>query len=210
MGKKKENGKMGYGSASACNVRVSAVCLGCLAAVFAFMAYETFFGRFAERFSSVPAEVQRFSVQVDERSGAALLSMLQIYAEKNPEASVMTASSDGSVQETDSGKLAGVVTDASGNAVGVLVEGNIVEDEDGMPVGAVDGAGVFVEGASGVTAAGDAYYHVVWGDTLCRVSSAVHYSVQELAEYNHISDVNLIYAESDLRIPPSGQHALTE
>lgn len=48
---------------------------------------------------------------------------------------------------------------------------------------------------------GNRYYHIVWGDTLCKISSELHYSVDELAEYNHIRNVNLIYAESDLRIP---------
>lgn len=48
---------------------------------------------------------------------------------------------------------------------------------------------------------GNRYYHIVWGDTLCKISSRVHYSVDELAEYNHIRNVHLIYAESDLRIP---------
>lgn len=49
---------------------------------------------------------------------------------------------------------------------------------------------------------GNTYYHVVWGDTLCSISSDLHISVDELAEYNHIRNVHLIYAESDLRIPP--------
>jgi LysM repeat protein len=49
---------------------------------------------------------------------------------------------------------------------------------------------------------GNVYYHVVWGDTLCSISSDLHISVDELAEYNHIRNVHLIYAESDLRIPP--------
>lgn len=48
---------------------------------------------------------------------------------------------------------------------------------------------------------GNRYYHIVWGDTLCKISSLTHYSVDELAEYNHIRNVNLIYAESDLMIP---------
>ena len=48
---------------------------------------------------------------------------------------------------------------------------------------------------------GNKWYHIVWGDTLCDISSDIHYSVDELAEYNHIRNVNLIYAESDLRIP---------
>lgn len=59
-----------------------------------------------------------------------------------------------------------------------------------------------------VDADGNKWYHIVWGDTLCKISSGLHFSVDELAEYNHIRNVNLIYAESDLRIPP--QEAWTE
>jgi len=52
-----------------------------------------------------------------------------------------------------------------------------------------------------VDADGNYYYHIVWGDTLCKISSDLHYSVDEIADYNHIRNVNLIYAESDLRVP---------
>lgn len=48
---------------------------------------------------------------------------------------------------------------------------------------------------------GNTYYHIIAGDTLCKISTLLHYSVDELAEYNHIQNVNMIYAESDLRIP---------
>lgn len=48
---------------------------------------------------------------------------------------------------------------------------------------------------------GNKYYHIVWGDTLCKISSELHYSIDQLAEYNGIRNVHLIYAESDLRIP---------
>ena len=146
-------------------------------------------------------ESKTVEVQVDDRAGEALLGVLQVYAKENPEASVLTAGASGEVTETDPADLAGVVTDSAGNAIGVLVEDRGVEDADGNHIGAVLPDGTFVDGAAGVTGDGIAYYHVVWGDTLCKVSSAVHYSVQELAEYNHIFNVNLIYAESDLRIP---------
>lgn len=44
-------------------------------------------------------------------------------------------------------------------------------------------------------------YRIAWGDTLCKLSRAFNYSVQELAGFNQIPNPNLIYAESMLRIP---------
>lgn len=44
-------------------------------------------------------------------------------------------------------------------------------------------------------------YVIQNGDTLSSISGRVGYSVDELAEYNHIADVNLIYSDSALRLP---------
>lgn len=44
-------------------------------------------------------------------------------------------------------------------------------------------------------------YYIKPGDTLCDISRATGFSVDELAEYNDIRDVNLIYAKSVLRVP---------
>ena len=44
-------------------------------------------------------------------------------------------------------------------------------------------------------------YTIKHGDTLCKISNIFGYSVQEIAEYNHIPNVNLIYANSALRVP---------
>ena len=44
-------------------------------------------------------------------------------------------------------------------------------------------------------------YVIQNGDTLSYISEQVGYSVDELAEYNHIADVNLIYSDSALRLP---------
>ena len=44
-------------------------------------------------------------------------------------------------------------------------------------------------------------YHIQKGDTLSAISDKLLYSVDELAKYNQIKDVNLIYAGSSLRIP---------
>ena len=48
---------------------------------------------------------------------------------------------------------------------------------------------------------GNLIYLVEKGDTLTDVSSRISYSVDEIAEYNHIKDVNLIYAGETLRVP---------
>ena len=45
-------------------------------------------------------------------------------------------------------------------------------------------------------------YTIQEGDTLTRLSAAFGFSVDELANFNKIRDVNLIYADSSLRIPP--------
>lgn len=50
---------------------------------------------------------------------------------------------------------------------------------------------------------GNMVYLVQKGDTLSEVSGMLGYSVDELAEYNNISNVNLIYAAESLRIPAS-------
>lgn len=44
-------------------------------------------------------------------------------------------------------------------------------------------------------------YVVKRGDTLSRISGKVGFSVQELAEYNHIENVNLIYTNQSIRLP---------
>lgn len=50
---------------------------------------------------------------------------------------------------------------------------------------------------------GNMVYLVQKGDTLSEVSGILGYSIDELAEYNHIDNVNLIYAAESLRIPAS-------
>lgn len=47
-------------------------------------------------------------------------------------------------------------------------------------------------------------YMIQKGDTLSEISAKVFYSVDELANYNEIRNVNLIYANSALRIPDLG------
>jgi LysM repeat protein len=54
---------------------------------------------------------------------------------------------------------------------------------------------------------GNLIYLVEKGDTLTDVSSRISYSVDEIAEYNHIKDVNLIYAGETLRVPVDNAQA---
>lgn len=78
-------------------------------------------------------------------------------------------------------------------------------DDEGNPIIGYDENGNPILGYRNprirIDANGNKYYHIVWGDTLCKISSDLHISVDELAEYNHIRNVHLIWAESDLRIP---------
>lgn len=50
---------------------------------------------------------------------------------------------------------------------------------------------------------GNMVYHVNEGDTLTKISNLTGYSVQEIAEYNCIENVNLIYTGQSIRIPAS-------
>lgn len=59
-----------------------------------------------------------------------------------------------------------------------LSRDNIVQDKDGTFV-----------------------YMIQDGDTLSQLSAAFGFSVDELASFNHIRDVDIIYANSSLRVP---------
>ena len=52
---------------------------------------------------------------------------------------------------------------------------------------------------------GTMVYLVSKGDTLSKVSGRIGYSVQELAEFNQIDNVNLIYEGQTLRVPASDE-----
>ena len=54
---------------------------------------------------------------------------------------------------------------------------------------------------------GSVIYLIKKGDTLSEISGRVAYSVDELAEYNHIRNVDLIYEGESLRIPVSEETA---
>lgn len=54
-----------------------------------------------------------------------------------------------------------------------------------------------------IDADGNMVYIVERGDTLTKISRLTGYSIQELAEYNHIENVNLIYTGQAIRIPAS-------
>ena len=52
-------------------------------------------------------------------------------------------------------------------------------------------------------------YTVVWGDTLSDIASEYGISVSELAQYNGISNVNLIYVGQKIQIPQKGVSSTT-
>lgn len=44
-------------------------------------------------------------------------------------------------------------------------------------------------------------YHIIWGDTLTKIANTYNYTVEELAQFNNISNPNLIYAGNDISFP---------
>lgn len=74
------------------------------------------------------------------------------------------------------------------------------EEQKEKPV-IIDGEEIYISEIATFCEDGTLVYRIRWGDTLCRISRIFGYSVQELAEYNHIKNPNLIYADSSLRIP---------
>lgn len=46
-------------------------------------------------------------------------------------------------------------------------------------------------------------YHIIWGDTLTEIANTYNYTVEELAQFNNISNPNLIYAGNDISFPTS-------
>lgn len=93
--------------------------------------------------------------------------------------------------------------DDDGNLDVSVVSGDEKQDEEEEKPVIVDGEEIYISQITVVAEDGSLIYHIQKGDTLCRISRIFGYSVQELAEYNHISNPNLIYADSSLRIPPS-------
>lgn len=52
-----------------------------------------------------------------------------------------------------------------------------------------------------IDANGNKVYHIVWGDTLSELALEFDNTVEVLADYNHIANPDLIYAEDDLYLP---------
>lgn len=59
------------------------------------------------------------------------------------------------------------------------------------------------DGSDSVEYKSDTIHTVVWGETLTSISMRYGVSVDMLAEYNHIRDVDLIYADSAMLVPYS-------
>lgn len=83
-------------------------------------------------------------------------------------------------------------------AVGVVVPEGSVDDptfQTSLEAAGLDPSRIVMDGD------GVYVYLIAPGDTLTSLSAAFGYSVDELANYNEIRDVNLIYANSSLRVP---------
>lgn len=121
----------------------------------------------------------------------------------------VTVTQDGTVIADNNGSPDGSVkvdvtvgSDGSVN-VGVDVPPEQPPEEPAEQPVIVDGEEIYISQITTVAENGDLIYRIKWGDTLCRISRIFGYSVQELAEYNHIKNPDLIYADSTLRIPTS-------
>lgn len=95
--------------------------------------------------------------------------------------------------EGDAADAASDGTDASGDDSSDSINSTDVGTADGKNFVGIEYLSI---GPDGTTV-----YHIVWGDTLCDISRKLGFSVDELADYNKIRDVNLIYAESLMRVP---------
>ena len=83
-------------------------------------------------------------------------------------------------------------------------------DENDGTTGTDDGTGTSTDGptppperesAPEEAQPADTVYYIQWGDTLSQISLDTGVSVERLAEYNAIPNVDLIYANAILRIP---------
>lgn len=84
---------------------------------------------------------------------------------------------------------------AEHNAGLVLPKDNKTESLDSLEVAGVDTSHI-VQKSDGTMV-----YMIQSGDTLTSISATLGYSVDEIANFNQIRNVNLIYANSALRVP---------
>lgn len=88
-----------------------------------------------------------------------------------------------------------VIVDDDGQAIV-----DVTNPEDEKPV-IIDGKEVYVSELLMKQDDGTLAYLIRPGDTLCYISQLFGYSVPEIAEFNHVPNVNLIYADSIMRVP---------
>lgn len=147
---------------------------------------------------------------IEQQSKSQMAAAIKISHTKDRVNHLMSALSAGKeikvILQTDSAEYPIVVepNDESKQALQDLIRNNpsikdiIVEDLDEAPNASATPApnGSFTKNDKQVSV-----YHIKKGDTLSEISDKVSHSVDELAKYNKIDDVNLIYAGSALRIP---------
>ena len=159
-----------------------------------------------------PNEVISLSVEVDDDVYKGFMGMINYFKDydgKGLSADMKAATSASAISDAD--KDSDHFIERNGNLYIIVnaKEYQVVETEDGLCAIDSDGNEDPIEVVAPemenpnvhIAEDGSRYYHIVWGDTLCKISSMFHYSVDELAEHNHIKNPNLIYAESDLRLP---------
>lgn len=148
------------------------------------------------------SDITPITLEVDDNIYNAFCGMMSFYQDYHKNGGFVMSQPDSSNSEK--------FVEKDGNLY-VIIDGKeyqVVDTEDGLHVVSPEGVESAIEDVADcenprirTDEFGNRYYHIEWGDTLCKISSDTHYSVDELAEYNHIRNVHLIYAESDLRIP---------
>lgn len=149
---------------------------------------------------------------VDKMKEQAVTAVANMPADAQPADGASSASANGKDTSSDASKpgasdgsssSASPSSDGNGDGkdgIGASQgsEGSSGASADGNGDGS-DGSGVEVVGSG--TRNGEKVYIIKWGDTLSYISAETGFSVDEIANLNEIRDVDLIYADSALRIP---------
>jgi LysM repeat protein len=77
---------------------------------------------------------------------------------------------------------------------------DVTNPEEEVPV-MVDGQEIYLSDVLTKQEDGTMAYLIQPGDTLCYISRLFGFSVDEIAEFNHVDNVNMIYSNSTMRVP---------
>lgn len=175
----------------------------------------------------VTTVVGRYSRSADEAYAAVYAELSKQEADKASDGNVVTIPQK-PVETPPAGEVIGTLHPTESATPGIdMPEPSVVPGEDGIDIGnghdpdvdpSVDKTPDDVNGSTDISDTdvkdrflenefttveedGTVVYHIQRGDTLTKISGIFGVSVDELAEYNHIRNVNLIYTGSALRIP---------